>query len=500
MERLPHLPDWPSAAPLPTARAATLAILVALLILRLTFAAITPVGPDETYYLLWAKNPALGYYDHPPMVAWWMAGPVAILGDGAFAIRVTTVVAVIATSGVIYAAGRLLFGERTALRGALWTNATILLGVGIVATPDAPSVFFWAAATFGLAGLYASGDGRWWLVVGFFAGLGILSKLTNLFLGLGIVLWLIFDRDARQWWRSVWLWLGGLVAGLTTLPMVLWNIDNNYITFTKQFSRIGSGDFSPLKLLEFLVVHPNLLNPLITVFVVTGFIAWIRRDNARLPEGATLIVWTVMPLLIYMTTQASTQSIQGNWLAPVLPSLALLAAAAADRDPAWQFERLRAAVVPVGVGVSLVALSVGALPAGTVAFRYDVGQVLRGWSEMADDVEALVDEFDATWVAASHYAVAAELDYHLETPVILVDQRERHAFADEPDPLQLTQPGILVTNLGAVSSQCYGDARSVGAIRRMTGDEIAQSFSAFLVTDVHPELFALGCDKLLASE
>ena len=29
-----------------------------------------PVNPDEAYYILWSNNLSLGYYDHPPMIAW----------------------------------------------------------------------------------------------------------------------------------------------------------------------------------------------------------------------------------------------------------------------------------------------------------------------------------------------------------------------------------------------------------------------------------------------
>ena len=125
------------------------------------------LDPDETYYFLWSRFPALSYYDHPGMVAWWMAAGTAIFGDGPFGIRVVSVPSMIPTSLAVYATGLVLFDRRIALRGVLWTNATLLFVIaGMFATPDAPSVLFWSLAALGLALLGRSGDGRWWLLAG----------------------------------------------------------------------------------------------------------------------------------------------------------------------------------------------------------------------------------------------------------------------------------------------------------------------------------------------
>ena len=45
-------------------------ILIILTLIKVCFAFFFPVNPDEAYYILWSKNLSLGYYDHPPMIAW----------------------------------------------------------------------------------------------------------------------------------------------------------------------------------------------------------------------------------------------------------------------------------------------------------------------------------------------------------------------------------------------------------------------------------------------
>ena len=52
--------------------------LLALFIFRFWFAAVLPMTGDEAYFVLWGEHPAGGYYDHPPMVGWWLTALLAI--------------------------------------------------------------------------------------------------------------------------------------------------------------------------------------------------------------------------------------------------------------------------------------------------------------------------------------------------------------------------------------------------------------------------------------
>ena len=47
--------------------------LLATLAFRFWLAASAPVTADEAYFILWGRHPDLGFYDHPPMVGWWLA-------------------------------------------------------------------------------------------------------------------------------------------------------------------------------------------------------------------------------------------------------------------------------------------------------------------------------------------------------------------------------------------------------------------------------------------
>ena len=147
--------------------------LALLTLLRLVVAAVTPLAPDEAYYWVWSRALASGYLDHPPMVAGWIWLGTALLGDGALGVRLLGPLSGLVGAWLLAAtAGDVCGDRRLGARAALLLNATLLLGIGTVTmTPDTPLIFFWTLGVFGCGRLLATGDGRWWGLIGLASGL-----------------------------------------------------------------------------------------------------------------------------------------------------------------------------------------------------------------------------------------------------------------------------------------------------------------------------------------
>ena len=61
-------------------------------VLLLTVAKLLAAGfahfvEDEAYYRLWGLYPALSYFDHPPMIGWWIWIGQQVFGDTIFGAR-----------------------------------------------------------------------------------------------------------------------------------------------------------------------------------------------------------------------------------------------------------------------------------------------------------------------------------------------------------------------------------------------------------------------------
>ncbi|MBN9023682.1 MAG: glycosyltransferase family 39 protein, partial [Rhizobiales bacterium] len=421
----------------------------------------------------------------------------------ALGVRAFSVLAAAITSYAIFATARNLgFGMATSARSALWLNATILIGAGaILVTPDSPSVLFWALAVWVMADIRRIGEGWLWLLVGLFAGLGCLSKYTNLFLGVGAVLWLLLDRDARRWFLSPWLWAGGLVAVLTFLPVLLWNAEHDWISFHKQFGRISDGGLQPRYVGELLAAQFGLLNPLIAVFAGLG--AWlaacalfVRRGGG---EGALAFLFLLcLPLVAYMLVHALHARVQGNWLAPVYPALAALAAVAAAGVASRWLKGVARLAAPVGIGVSVLVLLFFMAPLPTPFGQKTPAERFVGWSDLAAGIEERMAATGATWIATADYGLTGELAFYGPGAerVQQVDERERFLF-DHVAPGTTDGPAILVlveqrARLGKFR-RCFASLDSLGSIERMGPDGPVATYRLWRAEGAAPDILTRGC-------
>lgn len=477
--------------------AVVIAAIAALIGLRLIAAAVIDLGADESYYFLWSLHPGWGYYDHPPMVAWWIAAGTALFGENPFGIRFLFVLSAIPTTLATFLAGSLLLGRATGLLAALWINATLLVGVGgISATPDAPAVMLWSLAIAAFVLAIVRGRGQWWLAVGVFSGLGVLSKLTNLFLGLGILLCLAVRRDLRRVLLGPWPWLGGLVALFVVAPLLWWNAGHDWLTFGRQFGRLRPGELNPLRFLEFIGTQFALLNPLIALFVGLAAATWVRSERG---SSAGLLFWTAIPLAAYMAFHSLHGQVQAHWLAPIYPTLVVAAAAAALATSDARWNALRRLAFPVGVAASLIGLFLAANPAGVLPPAIDPGKMNHGWRALAEEADGLREASGATWIATANYADTAAIAYALRdsgTPVVPVADRARFVFAPMPDDALLRQPALLVAREGSSEriAACFAVAEPVGTIERRSGTAVIERLVALRVEGAAADLFASGCD------
>ena len=403
-----------------------------LAVLRGVVAAATDLTDDEAYYRLWALAPALSYFDHPPMVALLIAAGRGLLGDNPLGIRLGAVLTSLLGPFVLWRTMFLLFGARLALRAVWFALAMPLLTVGgIIITPDTPSVLFWGLAGWAMAELYASRNPNWWLAVCLFAGFGLLSKYTNLFVAAGIVLWLIGVPKNWHSFRSWQLWAGGALAVLLSLPVVIWNANHGWASFAKQFGRVvREQGYAPTYLLELIGGFLALASPVLAVYAIVGSWVVVRSALTRREEPCLLLAVSLVPLLGYFFVHALHARVQANWLAPLYPAFAACAALAATA-------RQDRALLP-GAGSALL---VGFLLSGLICVHAvfplaliakDPSNQIRGWRQLAQDVERLRVAHGACSIATSHYGIAGQLAYHLPRHVPVVPLTEPIRYAHLP--------------------------------------------------------------------
>lgn len=421
-----------------------------LTVLRLIAAAQSGLAEDEAYYRLWGLSPSTGYYDHPPMVGWWIHIGQALFGDTALAIRFVGVVSVAVGSLMLWRMADNLFGRAVAGWSVLFFNATFLIGIGgVIATPDAPSVFFWGMALWAASEVIRTSNANWWLVVGVAAGLGLASKYSVLFLGAGIVLWLIFIPEARRWLGAWQLWAGGALALAIFSPVLLWNADHEWASFYKQFGRAVPQTWTLKYIGEFAGALFGLLNPLVAVLTIIGFADFLRR-TWRGEAGAGLLVFTCLPFVAYLCFHALHDRVQANWPAPVFPALVMIAASVASAPPlrGGKFWRALAVFsVPLGIGLSLLVLYHAVDPLTGRLDRKDPTFQTRGWNDVHAKIAAIAEQTGAKWIATNGYGLNGQLAFVFrgELPVEQLNERIRYAMQPPLDDTVVRLPALFVS-------------------------------------------------------
>lgn len=457
--------------------------LAAITLARLIAAAAVPVSPDEAYYWVWSRALAPGYYDHPPMVAFWIRAGTLLLGDTPLGIRLLGPVGLLLASLALARTGNLLFPDRRpGVMAASLFNATLLVNAGaVLMTPDTPQIVFWCLTLWAVAEAQARGDGRWWLAVGLFAGAALLSKYTAAFLGLGLLLWLLLDTKARAWLRDWRLWAGGVLAILVFSPVLFWNAQHGWASFAKQGGRAGlrEGGFTVRYLGELIGGQAGLATPLIFLLCVVGTAvvagAWVRRRDS----GAGLLVALTVPAALVFLWQATGSRVQGNWPAILYPSACLAAACLAGF---WQ--RLVRPALAIGVLLSGLVLVQAAYAPFHLPRRTDPTLArLGGWDRFAAAVEQARVAEGADFVASEEYGLASQLALRLPPGVPVV------AIGDRWDLFSL--PGGVATGKGLlIRSTRRGDgpplwpgARELpGLIARARSGVEAELYRLYAVT------------------
>lgn len=485
--------DWAIASWPDGPARALVAVVLLLTLVRILVAGNTGLTDDEAYYRLWALAPAMSYLDHPPMVGWMMAAGRWVAGDNWLGLRFGALVASLVGPLVLWRTAYILLGERAALRAVWIALAMPLLAVGgVVMTPDTPSVLFWGLSAWAIAELHASRNANWWLTIGVFAGLGLLSKYTNLFVGASILLWLLLISANRHWFRTWQLWAGGLIACLLALPVVMWNAKHNWASFSKQFGRVAQGkEFAFTYAAEMVGAFAGLASPLTAGLAMIGLWIVVRSAMRTRHSVHALIAVFTLPLLVYFMVHALHGRVQPNWLAPIYPSLAVCAAIALGRMKNLDgglFGRVGLGALFAGFAISalvyLRALSV--VPFPTIA--KDPADQMRGWPELAADVARLQGETGSCWIATSSYATTGQLKYAFKdvAPVWQVDERQRYSHLPAPSPELLTCPALYVDLerrvTGAALEQYFSSVAFLTILTRRHRDRPIATYAVYAVS------------------
>jgi dolichol-phosphate mannosyltransferase len=408
------------------ARMLVIWLMVYAFVLRLVYLGSVELLPEEAYYWNYSRHLDIGYLDHPPMVAWLIRLGTALFGQSQFGVRIGALGCGIVASLFTYRLTRNLFDEASALRALLLAQTLPFFFLsGLLITPDAPLTAAWAASLYYLErALLAGRPGAWWLA-GVALGVGAISKYSIGLLVPATLAFMLWDAEARRWWRRWEPYGAALLAAVIFSPVILWNAEHGWASFAFQTSRriAEASRFALHKLVASALV---LITPTGVLAVAASCIGDVDAgaDDIGARRRRTFIRMTVLVPLAIFAIFSLRHDVKLDWTgAPWTAALPLIATgmisaqAPVSRLKAW----IRAAWTPTLVtmlliyGAGLHYLVLG-LPGLGYSQHIELSPV--GWREFSRQIAHTAAQIrtqtgvEPLIVGMDRYAIASELAFY----------------------------------------------------------------------------------------
>ena len=392
-------------------------------------------GNDEVYYWTYALYPDWSHFDHPPMVGWVIQlFSLNLLFDSEFFIRLASVVFMTANTYIIFRIGEELKDARTGLYAALLYTASIYAFVitGIFIMPDTPLMLFWLLAIWMAVRSLSLSKGRFILLFGLFAGLAMLSKYSGIFLWVGMGLYiLIFNRKQL---KNPYLYLSLLISAICCIPILYWNLQNDFISFSFHGARVGGNKLNFSTFGTEIAGEFFYNNPVNFVLAIIAIVAAFKRKTNIEKSAQQLILCIALPLILVFLFFSLTRPTLPHWNAPAYVLLILLSAVYL-RDKQSDTEKLpKSIIAALSVLVITLVVGVAEIKTGFIPLdkhtdpeqlgRDDFTLDMYGWRQLGEKfadfreqkiAEGVMKEEDG--IVANQWFPLANLDYYVARPL-----------------------------------------------------------------------------------
>ena len=276
---------------------------------------------DTIEALAWGSNLDWGFNKHPPLSAFFVEVFYRIFGNQDWAYYFLSQLFVVSSFLIIFKFSEDFFKNKFfslislfLLEGIYFYNFTTPeFNVNVCQLP------FWSLTVYFCWKGVKNNDVVSWLLFGFFAGLGILSKYLFIYLLVAIDVFFIYLITKKKLNFKCLISLSTFALVLT--PHVMWLVDNDYITITYALHRTGIEDsnfFSShfLNPVIFLGKQIGILLPffLMLFILLKKFTFKINLKDKKL---IFLFVINIFPLIfVFLTSLFMGAKIRTMWMTP----------------------------------------------------------------------------------------------------------------------------------------------------------------------------------------
>lgn len=282
--------------------------------INLLQAFLTPLAEDEAYYWVWSQHLDWGYFDHPPMVAWWIS-----LGYSIFQNELGVRLLSAFMSGMTVLLSWKILQPKTKqeenLFGLILGSCVVFQAFGFLTTPDAPLLFFTVFYLYALKSFLEKNN---WKSI-FLLGIAFAGIMYSKYHGVLVIAFTLLPI-LHKLWRNPKFYLTILFSLILYKPHLNWLYEHDFSPISYHFSeRSADEHFELIKLVNYFGMVFLGSAPFLVYYIWKAFF----RFKSENPFEKSVKALTILPILFFLFTTFK-DNVQPQWLLISFVSLAFI--------------------------------------------------------------------------------------------------------------------------------------------------------------------------------
>ena len=318
---------------------------------------------------------------------------------------------------------------------------------GVFIMPDTPLMLFtllaiWCFLKYFMA---SSGDKACLvptgniLLAGLFTGLALLSKYSAGFIWVGVGLYiLLYDRKQL---KNKYLYLSILISAVCLLPVLIWNMQNDFISFTFHGDRVSIiGKIHPENFFAEIFGEFGYNNPVNYILIIIALVAFWKGKKYLDETSGRLLLCFALPFIALFWFFSLTRPILPHWSAPAFSLLLLFPASyLADKQSIidGKVKLPKSIIATLSLLVFVLVFGTLEIKTGFIPLRFgeransvqyygetDFTTTVYGWRSIKDEFQKIREEKiehgqmkESDGIVGLQWFPMANFDYYVANPL-----------------------------------------------------------------------------------
>ena len=270
-------------------------------LINLFQALFTGLHPDEAYYWMYSKFPDWGYFDHPPIVAFYIKAGDWLMHNS-LGLRLVTVITNTLSIFVLWLMVR-PYTKNLPLFLLLFSSVLIFHVYGFITTPDAPLYLFTILFLYAYQQYVKAYNYNWALALGVLAAALLLSKYHGV-----LVIFFVLLSNLKLL-SKVSFWLAMSVALALFAPHIYWQYLNDFPSVKYHLFERSASPYRFEYTAQYFLDQLLMMGPLMGWFLITS--AWKQRSKEDLFLKS--LRFLVVGVFIFFFFNTFKGRVQAHW-------------------------------------------------------------------------------------------------------------------------------------------------------------------------------------------